>query len=531
MLTGAIGQIGTHYNLVLNAVNCSTGDLLASVQTEIDDKNQVLGGLGQLGTKMREKLGESLTTIKKYDKPLEQVTTSSLDALKAYSQGAKSQDPAAVTSYQKRATELDPNFATAWLALGLAYSNQGETGISNEYFTKAYTLRGRVSDRERFRIEGDYYLFVTGDAEKAQKTYEQWVQAYPRDFIAYIDLGVSYCALAQWEKAVIVTLEARQLNPDDPISSGNLVDDYALANRLDEAKSAYESAMRQKLETSDLHRGRYGVAFLEGDIAEMARQVAMEAAKPTAADTLLSEASDTEGYYGRLGRARDLSRKAVAAAERDNRKETAAMWQADSALREAEFGNHVQAREAATAAMALAPIHDVQIIGALALARAGEVARADALAADLSKRFPEDTYLHYYWLPTLRAANAISRRSPNDAIRLLDETSKYDLGQALPQVVVGGLLYPVYVRAEAYLAMGRGSEAAREFQKFLDNRSVVQNWLLGALAHLGLGRAYALQGDTAKARVAYQDFFALWKDADSDIPILIAAKSEYAKLK
>jgi serine/threonine protein kinase/tetratricopeptide (TPR) repeat protein len=531
MLTGAIGQIGSHYNLVLNAVNCSTGDLLASVQTEIEDKNRVLSGLGQLGTRMREKLGESLTTIQKYDKPLEQATTSSLDALKAYSQGVKSQDPAAAISYHKRAIELDPNFATAWLALGITYSNLGETGISNEYFTKAYTLRDRVSDRERFRIEGDYHLFVTGDAEKAQQTYEQWVQAYPRDFIAYTDLGIAYIAIAQWDKALAATLESHRLNPDNTVSYGNLVDDYAFANRLDEAKAAYESAMKQKLETGDLHRGRYGIAFLEGDSAEMARQVALAAAKPDSADMLLSEASDTEGYFGRLGKARDLSRKAVAAAERDNRKETAAMWQADSALREAEFGNRDKARQDAAAAWSLAPIHDVQIIGALALARAGDVAPAESLAAELSKRFPEDTYLHYYWLPIIRATNAISRKSPNDAIRFLEDTRKYELGQSLPQVEVGGLLYPVYVRGEAYLAMGRGSDAAREFQKFLDNRSVVQNWLLGALAHLGLGRAYALQGDTAKSRAAYQDFLALWKDADAEIPILIAAKSEYAKLK
>jgi tetratricopeptide (TPR) repeat protein len=246
---------------------------------------------------------------------------------------------------------------------------------------------------------------------------------------------------------------------------------------------------------------------------------------------LLSTASDTEGYYGRLGKARELSRKAVAAAERDNRKEAAALWEVNGALREADFGNRDQARENATAAMALAPTHDLEIVGALALARAGEAARSEALAADLSKRFPDDTYLHHYWLPSIRASNAISRKNPDEAIRLLDDTSKYELGQALPQSEVGALLYPIYVRGEAYLSMGRGGEAAREFQKFLDNRSVVQNCPLGALAHLGLGRAYMLQGDTVKARVAYQDFFALWKDADPDVPVLVAAKAEYAKLK
>jgi serine/threonine protein kinase/tetratricopeptide (TPR) repeat protein len=531
MLTGSIAQIGTHYNLVLNAVNCSTGDLIASVQTEIDDKNHVLGGLGQLGTRMREKLGESLATIQKYDKPLEQATTSSLEALKSYSQGFKAQDFPTKITYFKRAVELDPNFATAWLSLGLAYGNLGEPGISNEYFTKAYGLRDRVSDRERFRIEADYYFFVTGDAEKAHQTYEQWAQAYPRDSIAYVDLSIIYCGLAQWDRALAASLEAKRLNPDNAIANGNLVDDYALANRLDEAKSAYEAAMSQKIENSDMHRGRYGVAFLEGDTAEMARQVATEAGRPDSEDVLLSEASDTEGYYGRLGKARELSRKAIAAAERDNRKEAAALWQVNGALREAEFGNRDQARQNASAAMAVAATHDLQVIGALTLARAGDVARAEALAADLSKRFPDDTYLHQYWLPSIRASNAISRKSPDDAIRLLEDASKYELGQSLPQIEVGGLLYPVYVRGEAYLAAGRGSDAAREFQKVVDNRSVVQNCPLGALAHLGLGRAYALQADAAKARVAYQDFFALWKDADPDIPILKEAKAEYAKLQ
>jgi eukaryotic-like serine/threonine-protein kinase len=263
----------------------------------------------------------------------------------------------------------------------------------------------------------------------------------------------------------------------------------------------------------------------------MERQVAMATGKPDSEDMLLSAASDTGGYYGRLAKARELSRKAVTAAERDNRKEAAALWQANAALREAEFGNREQASKDANAAMALAPIHDMQILGALALARAGEAARSEALAADLSKRFPDDTSLHHYWLPSIRASIAISRKNSDDAIRLLDDATKYELGQALPQIEVGGLLYPVYIRGEAYLAAGRGSDAAREFQKLVDNRSVVQNCPLGALAHLGLGRAYALQGDAAKARVAYQDFFALWKDADADIPILVAAKSEYAKLK
>jgi len=533
MLTGSIGQVGTHYNLVLNAANCATDDLLASVQTEINDKDHVLSGLGQLGTRMREKLGESLTTIEKYDKPLEQSTTSSLEALKAYSQGFKiglTDDAAAIPNY-KRATELDPNFASAWVGLGVSYSNLGENGLSNEYFTKAYALRDRVSDRERYRIEADYYLFVTGDLERARQTYEQWMQAYPRDFIPGLNLGIIYIGFGQWDKAIAATLESKRLDPSDTVPYSNLVDQYTFANRLDEAKSVYEEAVGRKLESADLYRGRYGVAFLEADTAEMARQVAASAGKRGSEDLLLSEAADTEAYYGRLGKARELSLQAIQAAERNGQQETAALWQLNGALREADSGNHEQARRDVVASMARASSHDIQVLGALALARAGDSSQAEKLADALAKRYPDDSFLNGYWLPTIRATDAIQSKKPNDAIQVLNATGPYELGQALPQIQVGALLYPVYVRGEAFLVAGRGNEAVGEFQKIVDHRSVVQNCPLGALAHLGLARAYALQGDTAKERAAYQNFLALWKDADPDIPILVAAKAEYAKLK
>ena len=533
MLTGSIGQVGSHYNLVLNAVNCATGDSLAGVQTDVNDKDHVLSSLGQLGTQIREKLGESLTTIQKYDKPLEQATTPSLEALKAYSDGSKAArtNDAAAIPYFKRATELDPNFASAWVGLGVSSSNLGETGLSNEYFTKAYALRDRVSDRERFRIESDYYLFVTGDLEKSRQVFEQWTQAYPRDFIPWGNLGIVYIGLAEFNKAVSATLEGQKLNPDDAIGYSNLLDDYAFLNRLDEAKAVYEQALSLKIENSDLHRGRYGIAFLEGDAAEMARQVTWATGKSDSEDTLLSEASDTEAYYGRLGKARELSRQATESADRAGRKEAASTWELNSALREAELGDREQAQRSVQSAIARATTHDTQLLAALTLARAGDSGQAEKMSESLSKKYPDDSFLYNYWLPSIRASDAISSRKPDEAIRMLGNIGEFEFGQALPQIEVGGLLYPTYVRGEAYLAGGHGAEAAGEFQKILDHRSVVQNGLLGALAHLGLARAYALQGDAAKERAAYQDFLALWKDADADIPILQQAKAEYAKLK
>jgi tetratricopeptide (TPR) repeat protein/predicted Ser/Thr protein kinase len=533
MLTGSIGQVGNHYNLVMTAVNCATGDSLASVQTEVNDKDHVLSSLGQLGTQMREKLGESLTTIQKYDKPLEQATTSSLEALKAYSDGfkaARTSDANAIP-YFKRATELDPNFASAWVGLGVSTSNLSETGLSNDYFTKAYALRDRVSDRERFRIESDYYLFVTGDLEKSRQVLEQWTQAYPRDFIPWGNLGIVYIGLGQFDKAITATVEGQKLNPDDAIGYSNLLDDYTFLNRLDEAKAVYEQSLSLKIENSDLHRGRYGLAFLEGDAAEMARQVAWATGKPDSEDVLLSEASDTEAYYGRLGKARGLSRQATESADRAGRKEAASTWELNSALRDAEFGGSEQARRSVQSAIARATTHDTQLLAALTLARAGDSVQAEKIADSLSKHFPDDSFLNSYWLPSIRASEAISSKKLDDAIRILGNTGAFEFGQALPQIEVGGLLYPTYVRGEAYLAGGHGAEAAREFEKLVDHRSVLQNCPLGALAHLGLARAYALQGDAAKERAAYQDFLALWKDADADIPALQQAKAEYAKLK
>ncbi len=533
MLTGSIGQVGSHYNLVLNAFNCSTGDLLATSQTEVNDKDHVLSGLGKLGTDIREKLGESLATIQKFDKPLEQATTPSLEALKAFSEGekiAKSGGDAPAIPYYKRAIDLDSNFASAWVSLGVRYSNLGENGLSNDAFSKAFQLRDHVSDRERFRIESAYYMFVLGDLEKARQTFDLYSQAYPRESRPWLNRGIISIAFGRYDDAIRETREAERIDPDTAVSYGNLAEDYVFANHLDLAQAAFDEASSRKLVSGDLLRGKYGLAFLEKDSAGMAQLLAQAPQISAAEDMLLSTASDTEAYYGRLSKARELSRKAVAIALREDRKETAALWQLNFAWNQAEFGNLDQARRDASSGLALASTHDVEIAAALAFARAGDHSAAQKLADDLAKQYSSDTEVNSYWVPTARAS-MVSRSKPEEALRILEVTSPFELGQAQPQTQVGALLYPVYVRAEALMAARRPGDAAREYQKMIDARTIALNCPLGALARLGLARAYAMNGDTAKAKTSYQEILTLWKDADPDLPVVKAARAESAKLQ
>jgi serine/threonine protein kinase/tetratricopeptide (TPR) repeat protein len=534
VFAGSIASLGSQYVLGLNATNCRTGDLLAQEQVQAARKEEVLKALDQASAKLREKVGESLGTIEKYDTPLAQATTASLDALKAYSQGRKiahSGDIAAAIPYYKRAIELDPQFATAYLGLAVMYSGLNEAGATNENMAKAFELRERSSERERLQIEADYYSLVTGDIEKARTTYKRWAQAYPQDNVPYGNLGVVEGYIGDYDQAIKDTQEALRLAPDSSVNYGNLVGQYVTVNRFDEAKSLYKEAVARKTESPFLHGNMYGLAFLEGDRAEMDRHVAWAAGKAGAEDLLLSFASDTEAYYGRNAKALDLSRRAIDSAKHNDQKESAALWQLEAALREAELGNSAEARQQAKAALALASNHDSQILGALALARAGDSAQAAKMADDLAKQYPEDTLVNNYWLPSVRATIELGRNNADKAIEILQAAVPYELGSPSPSSTVGGMLYPVYVRGQTYLEMRQGKEAAAEFQKILDHRTIVQNFITGALAHLGLARAYALQGDTAKARAAYSDFFTLWKDADPDIPILKEAKAEYAKLQ
>jgi len=530
-VSGAIASLGSQYVIGLEAVNCKTGDMLAQEQVTAENKEHVLKALASAATKLRRKLGESLSTVEKFD-AMDQVTTPSLDALKALSEGRKTlqeQGMSAAIPFFNRAIELDPNFAAAYLALGISYTNLRETDLASQNLKKAYDLRDKVSEREGFRISATYYLLVTGELDKAIETYELWAKTYPRSPEPYGNLGVDYTYLGQYDKAVAASLEDLRLNPGSAAAFTNLVALYAALDRLNEAKTKYQEAVERKVDNPVLHGNRYGVAFLENDVAEMNKQVAAMSGKP-GEDVLLSYASDTEAFYGRSASARELSKRATESAARSASKETAATWQMDAALRTVEFNDKARSRQDIASALAAAPTRDVNILAALALARIGDADQAKHIADDLGERFPLNTVINHYWLPAIYAAIEISRGNPAKAIEILQATEPYELGTPLPQFEVGASMYPVYLRGSAYLSMRKGKEAAAEFAKFQSQRGVVVNCPLAALAHLQLGRAYALTGDSIKARSSYQEFFALWKDADSDIPVLRQAKAEYQQI-
>jgi serine/threonine protein kinase/tetratricopeptide (TPR) repeat protein len=533
VLGGSISTLGSQYVLGLYARNCRTGDSLAQEQVQAPKKEDVLRALGQATTKLRQKLGESLPSIQKFDRPIQEFTTPSLEALQSYSLWARTLDEkgaAAAIPFANRAIELDPNFAVAYAARGVSYSNLGESNLANEDFEKAYELRDRVSEREKLAFSFLYYSSVTGELEKADQICDLWDQEYPSDDSPRSLLANNDIALGRYEAAVAESIEAIRLNSDNGSAYVNLMSSYISMYRLGEAKTTYQRALARKLDNEVMHLLLYGVAFLQGDAAEMRLQMVWAAGKPGVEDLFLSAQSDTEAYSGRLQGAREFSRQAVESAQRNGQKETAALWEMNAGLREAEFGNSARAIEQTASALTRTSTPNLQILAALAMARAGESARAQTMADVLGKRFPLNTTLYGYWLPAIRAATQINRNNYAKGIELLTAAVPYELGSPPPTLKVGGFLYPVIIRGQAYLLLHHGNEAATEFQKILDHRGIVLNSPIGALAHLQIGRAYAMQGDTAKARAAYQDFLTLWKDADADIPVLIAAKAEYAKL-
>ena len=528
IVLGSISNLGGQYVIGLNTVGCNSGDTLATEQEQTDAKQDVLKALSTAASALRGKLGESLATIQKFDVPVE-ATTPSLEALKAYSMGittGRTKGDAEAIPFMKRAIELDPNFAMAYVGLGVEYANLGQASLAAGYAKRAYDLRDRVSDREKYRISAFYYQYVTGEVEKATEAYELWAKTYPRDLVPHTNLGYIYSTLGQYDKAAAETEQSQRLEPS-LTGFGNLAGIYMNLNRLDDARSVLQQAQANKLDGLVIRVTWYDLAFLRSDAAEMERQAAWAAGRPGEEDSMLSTQSDTEAYYGRLTRARDFSRRAVDAAVRADSKETAALWQANAALREAEFGNTAVAKQQVGAALARAPGRDVKVLAAMTLARAGETARAKAIVELLEKSEATNTMLKIYWLPTIKAAIELNRGNSSQALIDLEAPAPYELGGPVP---ISGL-YPVYVRGLAFLTAHNGAAAAGEFQKILDHRGIVLNLPLGTLAQLQLGRAYTLSSDTAKARSTYQDFFNVWKDADPDIPILKRAREEYAKLQ
>ena len=531
MLTGSIAPLGRQYVVGLKAVVCATGDVLAQAQEQAADKEAVLKALDHTAVSIRNKLGESLSSVQKYATPVEAATTPSLEAFNAYSLGIKAagrKEASASLPFLERAVALDPSFAMAYSWIGIIYHGCNQGGKGAEYARRAYALREKVSDRERLTIEATYYIDTTGELEKAAQTLEVWQQTYPRDPLPRQMLGFIFTLLGNWEKVLEGFGEAQRLNPDWSGSYVGLAVAYIALNRLDEAEAVYKQVEERKLENALLLQAHYWSAFLKGDDKQMAQLVSAAIGKPGVEDLLLATQADTEGWYGKLKNAHELTGRAIDAAQHNDARESAGGYQVGAALREVEAGNRELARADATAALKLAPNRDVRAMAAVALARAGDTAEADRLAAKLDTAFPLDIMVQRYWLPTIRAGVALGRNEPNRAIELLKVPNAIELSEPSQLTIA---LCPAYLRGEAYLTLRDGHRAAAEFQMFIDYRGLVINFPWGALARLGLARAYVLQGDKVKARAAYQDFLTIWKDADPDLPALKAAKAEYAKLE
>ena len=542
-VAGAIGSLGNEYVVGLKAVNCQSGDTLAEEQVTVASKEKVLEGLGKAASKLRTELGESLATVQKFDVPLAQATTSSLDALKAYSLGEKEaaqNSLSAALPYYQRSVELDPGFTMGYERVGGSYSNMLELGRASEYLAKAFQLREHASEREKLFITATYYEWVTGELAKAAETYEEWIESYPRDYAAHGDLGNVYGELGQHEKARESDSESLRLAPDKVGPYVNLTNDLLALQHFDEVQQTIQQAHSRKLDDFILHSALYALAFLRTDSPAMAEQQQWFAGKPEE-NAGLSLASDTEAYAGHLRKARQMTQQSVDSAIQADSKENGAIWLENAALREAAFGNLTEAKRAGKEGLKLVPTSPgVQVEAALAYAMAGDLSQAESLAQGLNKHFPLDTQTQSLWLPAIQAQLALDRKNPAVALSTLQAASTAELGQ-ISFVDNLSCLYHTYIRGEAHMAAGQGKEAAAEFQKIIDHSGIVWNCWTGALARLGAARANALQARTSqgadadlarsRALAAYRDFLALWTDADPDIPILKQAKAEYAKLQ
>src|SRR6202161_1094917 len=531
-IEGSISSLGSQYVLGLKAVNCRTGDLLAQEQVTAGGKEQVLNALGDAASKLRGKIGESLASVRKYNALPENVPTPALEALQAYTLGKQTMDVAndyaAAIPLFERAVSLDPNFAMAYLRLAQSYQPLSENDRCAENARKAYALRERVSESEKLGISSFYELVVTGNLEAARTSFQAWAQTYPRDEDPEVYLWFSYTAMGDYPKANGAALQALKLNPGSGNNYVNLAYTYQWIDQLDQAKATVRESRAHNIDSPWLPLVLYVANFLQHDAAEIQQQVATATGKPGVDDQILLLQSETAAYNGEFAKSRELTRGAADSAQRASQKEAAAEYQSHAAVRDALTGEMPSAKQDAQTALAIASGRQAEGFSAIALGLAGDSAQAERLAADLGKRFSEDTIVKFDYLPMIQAAIALHSGDGKRAIDALAASAPYELGETNASFTFA--LYPVYLRGEAYLAQKQGDAAGNEFQRIIDHAGVVGNEPIATLAHLGLGRAYALAGASAKSKAAYQDFLALWKDADPVIPILVAAKYEYAKL-
>jgi eukaryotic-like serine/threonine-protein kinase len=541
---GSVSTLGSNYVLDVKAVNCRSGDVLAQEQTTASKKEVVLDALGDAASKLRKELGESLATVKRFDVPLAEGTTSSLEALQEYTTGVREQragKAASSMTHFQRAIQLDPNFALAYVAIGNDYTNLSEMSRGRQYYVKGYELKEHASDRERFAITAHYYGDVTGDVENAVRNSLAWLEAYPQDAVATINLATEYAALGDYDKAEQLAREATLNTKDSWANWGNLVNFLISKQRFDDTRTTIQQAKSRKLDYFTLHSALYALAFFSSDESSMAEERAWFSANPELEYFKWTLDSDTQAFAGRLKKARELTKSSVDSAIRTDAKENGAIGAENAAIREAAFGNFNEARVAAADGLKLFPSSQgVQLEAALASAMAGDEVRAESLAKDLNRDFPLDTQVQSLWLPAIRAQLALNRGKSADALNELPPKGSIEYGQ-IAFIANISCLYPIYIRAQAYLAAGQGSAAAAEFQKIIDHSGIVWNCWTGALAHLGVARANALQSrnsqgadaDAARVRAlaAYKEFLTLWQDADPEIPIYKQAKAEYAKLQ
>jgi eukaryotic-like serine/threonine-protein kinase len=529
MLTGSISSLGSHYVITIGAVNAQTGDSLAREQVEADSKEQVLKVLDKAAFGLREKLGESLSSVQQFATPLEQATTSSLDALKEFSVGQAEHlrlNDAPAIPHLKRATELDPNFALAWATLGVSYENLFEDKSAEDALRKAFDLKERTSELERFYISAHFYDTVTGEVDKSIATYQQWRQIYPRDSTPLDNLALEYRAAGQHEKALAVGSDALQVDPKDTYAYDRMADSYMSLNRLEEARAIAEQAKAQKVDSVVTHQDLFRLAFMRGDQSDMERE--MSRAKATADEPyLLWSKAEAEVAFGKLKLGYETYRQAESSAKGNNMTGFAALLMAFAAIHHADYGECVAARAEAFASLSEVPTGFNRQIATLALAQCGDLATAEKNMAAEDKEHPRDTFTHVTFIPVIQAIADLQRGNAAAAVARLEAGRPYELGagEGNPPFRL------VHVRGLAYLRMKDGEKAAAEFQKILDHRGVNPTGDLVPLAQLNVARACALRGDAGRARTAYQDFFALWKDADPDIPILKQAKAEYSKLQ